>query len=299
MKTEEDISYQTGIVAFIDILGFKEIVKKSERSPRLLKTIYDSLGFLKTRELPEKWNLQLVEIEEDAQKRDIIDFDISDRTYSSAFSDSIVVSVKIDDKNIHATLSTLLANISFVGSKFIMDGILIRGGITIGKIIHTETGIVFGQGLIDAYNLETRSAKFPRIILSDKLISKLNYPLETKKNRYPYHQYLKRFSDGCVGLHQLIYFQVLQSREKLQKGRLETNLNRAKKTIIDGLDDSFELPEVHEKYLWLKKEYEDQIILEAQKPKIFELGYNHDGHNIQYSYTDKVNKKAANNTNNQ
>lgn len=46
-NSQEDKSYQTGIVAFIDILGFKEIVKKSERSPRLLKTIYESLGFLK------------------------------------------------------------------------------------------------------------------------------------------------------------------------------------------------------------------------------------------------------------
>lgn len=281
MNTKEDISYQTGIVAFIDILGFKEIVRKSERSPRLLKTIYESLGFLKKRELPEKWNLQLVEIEEDAQKRGIEDFDIAYRTFSSAFSDSIVVSVIIDDKNIHASFSTLLANLAFVGSKFVMDGILIRGGITIGKIIHTETGIVFGQGLIDAYNLETRSAKYPRIILSDKLISKLNYPLETKRDRHPYHQYLKRFSDGCVGLHQLIYFQVLQSWEKMRKGRLESNLKRAKKTIIEGLDDSFEFPDVHEKFLWLKKEYDDLIILEAEKPKIFELGHNHGGHNIQ------------------
>lgn len=298
MNTNEDITYQTGIVAFIDILGFKEIVRKSERSPRLLKTIYESLGFLKKRELPEKWNLQLVEIEEDAQKRGIEDFDIAYRTFSSAFSDSIVVSVIIDDKKIHASFSTLLTNLAFVGSKFIMDGILIRGGITIGKIIHTETGIVFGQGLIDAFNLETRSAKYPRTILSDKLISKLNYPLETKRDRYPYHQYLKRFSDGCVGLHQLIYFQVLQSWEKMRKERLESNLKRVKKTIIEGLDDSFEFPDVHEKYLWLKKEYEDLIILEAEKPKIFELGHNDDGHNIQYSYTDKMNNKnpAANKT---
>jgi hypothetical protein len=72
MNTKENISYQTAIVAFIDILGFKEIVRKSERSPRLLRTIYESLGFLKKRELPDKWNLQLVEIEEDAQKRGIV-----------------------------------------------------------------------------------------------------------------------------------------------------------------------------------------------------------------------------------
>jgi len=171
-----------------------------------------------------------------------------------------------------------------------MDGILIRGGITIGKIIHTETGIVFGQGLIDAYQLESRAAKYPRIILSDKLITKLNYPLETKRDRFPYHQYLKRFSDGCVGLHQLIYFEVLQSWEKMSKRRLESSLNKAKKTIINGLDGSFEYPDVHEKYLWLKKQYEKLIIVEAKKPKLYDLGHNHDGHNIHFSYTDKINK---------
>lgn len=293
MNTKNNISYQTGIVAFIDILGFKEIVKKSERSPKLLNTIYQSLSFLKKRELPDKWNLQLVEIEEDAQKRGLIDFDIADRTYSSAFSDSIVVSVLVNDKNINESLSTLLANLAYVGSKFIMDGILIRGGITIGKIIHNETGIVFGQGLIDAYHLESRAAKYPRIILSDKLISKLNYPLETKRDRFPYHQYLKRFSDGCVGLHQLIYFEVLESWEKMSKRRLESSLKKAKKTIIDGLDGTFEYPDVHEKYVWLKKEYEELIILDAKKPELYDIGYGDNGQNIHYSYTDKINKTSS------
>ncbi|MEX1014078.1 MAG: hypothetical protein WDZ80_02875, partial [Candidatus Paceibacterota bacterium] len=150
MSIKKDITYQTGIVAFIDILGFKEIIKKSEKNPKLLMNIYRALDFLKKRELPEEWNLKFVEIEEDAQKKGVKDFDISDRTNSTAFSDSIVVSVITNDRDIHASLSTLLTNLSYVGSQFIMDGILIRGGITIGKIIHTESGIVFGQGLIDA-----------------------------------------------------------------------------------------------------------------------------------------------------
>lgn len=289
METDFNITYQNGIVAFIDILGFKEIVKKSERNPRQLRTVYQSLEFLKKRELPDKWNLQLVEIEEDTQYKGISDFDIVNRTFSSAFSDSIVVTVNVDDNNIHASLSTLLSNLSFVGSKLIIDGILIRGAITVGKIIHTPTGIVFGQGLIDAYHLETRAAKYPRIILSDNIISKLNYPLETKRDRFPYHQYLKRFTDGCVGFHQLIYFQVLQSWKKMSKKRLETSLKSAKKTIIDGLDSSFEFPDVYEKYLWLKKEYQDLIILEAKKPEIYDLGHNHDGQNIHHAHIDKVN----------
>ena len=286
----ENISYQTGIIAFIDILGFKEIVKKSERDTELLNTIYQSLNFLKRRELPDKWNIQLIEIEEDAQFKGLHQFDISDRTFSSAFSDSIVVSVIVNENNINASLSTLIANLSFVGSKFMMDGILIRGGITIGKIIHNETGVVFGQGLIDAYHLESKAAKYPRIILSDKLISKLNYPLETKRDRFPYHQYLKRFSDGCVGFHQLIYFQVLQSWEKMSKPKLDANLYKVKKTILEGLDNSFEHPDIHEKYTWLKTEYSKLIILETIKPRIFEVS-NDSKNNIHFGFVDKINRQ--------
>ncbi len=289
MGLESDIEYHQGIVAFIDILGFKEIVRKSERSPKNLKTIYQSLEFLKGREIPENWNLQLVELEEDTQKKGLAEFDISERTQSSAFSDSIVVSVFVNEKNINASLSTLIANLAFVGSKLMMDGILIRGGITLGKIIHTETGIVFGQGLIDAYHLESRAAKFPRIILSDKLISKLNYPLDTKHNRFPYHQYLKRFSDGCVGLHQLMYFEVLQSWEEMSKRRLTSSLRKIKKTILNGLDSSFEFPDVHSKFVWLKDEYEELLILDADKPPLYNLEF---GHNIHYGETDRIINKS-------
>jgi len=140
-------------------------------------------------------------------------------------------------------------------------GILLRGGLTIGNIIHDDKGTVFGQGLIDAYKLESHSAKFPRIILSDKLIKELNYPLVKKSNRYPYHQYLKRFEDGCVGFHQMTYFQVMDSWVKMTDEMMKTSLNCIRKVIIDGLDGSFENPDVFIKYKWLMNQYNDLIIL--------------------------------------
>ncbi|MEH6309063.1 hypothetical protein RYH73_25655 [Olivibacter sp. CPCC 100613] len=99
-------------------------------------------------------------------------------------------------------------------------GVLIRGDITLGNIIQKENGIVFGQGLIHAYILETKNAKYPRLVLSNKLIKSLNYPIETKKDRYPYHPYIERFDDGCVGFHQMIHYQVLQSWTEMTSARL-------------------------------------------------------------------------------
>lgn len=257
--------------------------------------LYSVLNYLKDWETSEKWNLKFVEIEEDAQKKGVENFDIRGRTNSTSFSDSVVVSVKVDN-DVNEMASTLIVNLAYIGAILIEKGILFRGGLTIGNIIHNENGTVFGQGLIDAYLLESKSARYPRIILSDKLIKELSYPLESKRHRYPYHQYIKRFDDGCVGFHQMLYYQVIESWTDMTTEKLISSLGNIRKVIISGLDASFENPDIFEKYRWLKEQYNKLIILsdsdfntktkENIKMKIRELNDGISGHNIHYSYTD-------------
>ena len=166
---KEILKYDERLVAFIDILGFKEIVKQSEKDSSRIELIYSVLSYLKNWEVPKKWNLKFVEIEEDAQKKGIERFDIRNKTNSTSFSDSIVVSVKVEN-DINEVASTLIVNLAYIGAILFEQGILFRGGLTIGNIIHDEHGTVFGQGLIDAYKLESNNSKYPRIILSDKLL---------------------------------------------------------------------------------------------------------------------------------
>lgn len=285
----EELKYERRIIAFIDILGFKEIVKKSEKDTSKINLLYSVLEYLKNWEISDNWNLKFVEIEEDAQKKGLNSFDIRDKTNTTAFSDSIVVSVKVDN-DVNEMTSTLTANLAFIGSILMEKGILFRGGLTIGNIIHKNNGTVFGQGLIEAYFLETKSAKYPRIVLSDKLIKELNYPLEHKRDRYPYHQYLKRFEDGCIGFHQMIYYQVMDSWPEITKEIMISSLKNIRNVIVNGLDSSFENSDVFEKYIWLKEQYNDLIILsdfdcdnkthENIKIKIREV---REDHNIHYS----------------
>lgn len=301
--TTSNLKYEQRIVAFIDILGFKEIVKQSEKDTTKIELLYSVLDFLKGWETSDKWDLKFVEIEEDAQKKGVANFDIRGKTNTTSFSDSIVVSVKVDN-NVNEMTSTLVVNLAYIGALLIEKGILFRGGLTIGNIIHNDNGTVFGQSLIDAYYLETKSAKYPRIVLSDKLIRELNYPLETKRNRYPYHQYIDRFADGCIGFHQMIYYQVIESWTEMTSEKMISSLANVRKTIIDGLDSSFENPDVFEKYKWLKEQYNNLIILsdfnfndktdENIKMKIRELNDGISGHNIHYSYTDNFYNQRRN-----
>jgi len=289
----KEVKYENRLVAFIDILGFSEIVKESKDNTDKINLIYSVLNYLKDWEASENWDLKLIEIEEDAQKKGVESFNITGKTNSTSFSDSIVVSVKVDN-NVNEMTSTLIANLAYIGAILIEQGILFRGGLTIGNIIHNEFGTVFGQGLIDAYLLESNLAKFPRIIMSDKLIRQLNYPLETKRNRFPYHQYINRFEDGCVGIHQMIYYQVIQNSTEISKDKLLESLDKIRKVIIAGLDLSFEKTQVYEKYQWLANQYEKLIIFDdidfktKLKFKLQNIQEADSKHNIHFSYIDKL-----------
>jgi len=51
-------------------------------------------------------------------------------------------------------------------------GILTRGGITSGLLYHNSQ-VVLGRGLIDAYYLESKLAKYPRIVISEDIVSNI------------------------------------------------------------------------------------------------------------------------------
>lgn len=254
------MKYEKHLVAFIDILGFKELVNESEKEPKRVEELLKILNDLKKLENTDKWNLKFIEIEESAQYKGVDSFDISKRTNVTSFSDSIVISVKVEDQ-VNEYFSSLVANLSYYGAQLLEQGILLRGSITLGDLIH-QSGIVFGKGMIEAYLLESKSAKFPRIILSKKLLNELNYPLLRKPERYPYHQYIQRFEDGCVGFHQMIHYTVIQSWPGLSSKDLKAKLNTVRLTIINGLNTNFELIDVFEKYKWLAKMYQELIILD-------------------------------------
>lgn len=280
------IKYEERILAFIDILGFKNMIAESEKNVNKIKKIHRALEFLKNQEKNETWNTELVEIEESAQYKGIEKFIISDKISCMCFSDSIIVSIPAKDK-INEYVSTLITRISFIGAKLMTEGILLRGVITIGNLLHSD-GIIMGQALIDAYELEKNVAGDARIIISQKLLEKMNYPIREKKYSYPYHEYLMRFNDGCVGFHQMMYYQVLQSWENMNKDKMRQELEKMRQVIISGLDSFFQNPKVFQKYYWLMNQYNNLIVIEdGIKKDIRILNEGISRCNIHYSLTDE------------
>ncbi|MFD6440909.1 hypothetical protein ACFWDG_14065 [Peribacillus sp. NPDC060186] len=83
------------------------------------------------------------------------------------FSDSLVISRPYHDSN---DLWQIIMDLDLVQKTLASDvGIMIRGGLTTGKLYH-KGSISFGPAFVAAYHLESKVAKYPRIIIDPKII---------------------------------------------------------------------------------------------------------------------------------
>lgn len=153
--------YEERYIAFIDILGFKELILESAKAhPRIApSTIYNALDihpqavqdfFFSLSDLP-------------AAQHDCADLRVH------TFSDFVVASCRKTDLG----LCLLLFLCWHVTSDWLSKSFLSRGGITIGKVIHRisegNAPLVFGPAFVQAYTLESEVADYPRIVLSKEV----------------------------------------------------------------------------------------------------------------------------------
>ncbi|MDR3570629.1 MAG: hypothetical protein P4L81_00290 [Candidatus Pacebacteria bacterium] len=136
----EASTYTNRVVAFLDILGFKDLVYANREAD-----IAKALTLTKTAESAPFHNAPQMRL--------------------TAFSDSVVVSDEVGNgfgyvRILHFT--------SYLMWQLLEMGILTRGGVGHG-CLHHESGIVFGPALIQAYELESKQAIYPRILVPDDI----------------------------------------------------------------------------------------------------------------------------------
>lgn len=142
-------------VAFIDLLGFSEMVRvdcESANEPKYLELLHNA-------------HLRASEIFGQDLDAGLIQF-----------SDSIVLSRPFDLD----ALPTFIASIASWQRGLLRDGLLCRGGVTFGKHF-VKDRFLFSKGLIDAYQLESTQAKYPRIVISENLLELASPTVDVSK----------------------------------------------------------------------------------------------------------------------
>lgn len=226
-------AYEDRYVAFIDILGFKDLIDRLEKNPETLGHLAEVLAG--TGEISRvKKSFRDNGIDENALR-------------VSSFSDNIVISAPYDAWG----FSFLIMFVSGMCNDLLNQGLLTRGGISKGKLIHTD-GAVLGSGLIKAYELESKFANYPRILIDDCI---RNSPELAGGHKFLSNILLQDF-DGLYHLHifarSMLHF-AAGIRDKsqelppdyLEKGRLE---------IVRSITEN-KNPSVKAKATWLANYY--------------------------------------------
>ncbi len=150
-----EISYEKSVVAFVDALGFTSQVRQGN-----LEAINQIINLLNS-EVPRVNFLQAATL---GLFRAQNHPEIFPRYLQ--VSDSLILSQRLEQpehKDIDG-FQDVVTRIIQCSLVFLHHGFLLRGGLEVGDVWHTKTNIV-GPAFIDAYELESKKAVFPRVIL--------------------------------------------------------------------------------------------------------------------------------------
>jgi hypothetical protein len=132
-------NYGERVVAYVDALGTKEVVKSSV------------------------WDLQerigLDQALRRLRREHHRDFPVS------TFSDHVVGSLDCDDPKLERLFQCA---VDFSMAVITNAGFLVRGAITVGPLVH-DVDVIYGPALIAAYELERDIAVYPRIVVEENV----------------------------------------------------------------------------------------------------------------------------------
>lgn len=250
LKKKRNLQYSPHLITYIDILGFRELIK--ERSPNFI-----SHAIRQVIEATEP-----VEMEREENQENYI-----------KFSDLIVHTVPIlspaNRKYRDGIVFKEIYGLATAQAILVGEGLLLRGSVTIGMLERTY-GVLFGPGIIAAYELEREQAQFPRIVVSNDLIGALkNEPLLTS---HPYEEemkyinkFIKRDDDGVVFVD---YVGAMQD-EGADPGDWLDFLRTHQKFVEQNIAKFEGQKRVLSKYLWLKK-YHNAVVQTRLRPGFYE-----------------------------
>lgn len=221
-----DDIYTKRLIVFVDILGFSDRIKVSKTSQEESEIILKAL-------------MRIHAIKENNYSQSFMN--MQDYGFEViTFSDSAVISCPAENDN----LFYLLLEIIHLQMDLVPFGILLRGAITIGELYH-KRDIVFGPAMIDAHNLESKAAIYPRIILTESAITQFyEFASDDEEVKQEFHTLIQKEKDGFY------YIDILRQDQEIDGTDMYLEwLSLFRKIIINGMKQ--EDATVRMKYMWL------------------------------------------------
>lgn len=240
----DEKEYKNCYVAFLDILGFKYMIDHEKCN--YIFSIYSLI-----KKAVEKANFNL-------NNSDIKAFN---EIKYKVMSDSIIIYI---EENTPDAFFALIRTCQMLQMLLLSldTPILIRGGISNGNLF-VENDIFFGNGLTQAYLIESTISNYPRIIFTNKLLS------EARNN----------YKEIPIGIDGVSFYKDIDEYNVINFMAIENFFSNSDKDwiakYIDNIlnccqtyiDSSYDI-KVRSKYVWLKNE---TLILLKNKTSLLKL----------------------------
>lgn len=230
-----DLAYENRLVAFLDLLGFSRMVqdRRDEDVEFVVNLIPDMLR-------THQANVQ------------------RDDLQITSISDSIIVSVKAEPDEILKDLFNVCVIIGRLQHELALNGYYIRGGISVGKLVHdSKRNLIVGPAYIQAYLLECKKCIVPRVVIGEEVGDFYGKDYEQMKaimndefaEFYYQGRLIKSYPSGhslWVGPPEIFvdFISTIVGREKAGfKGTIRLFMKQLEKALVSGIE--------YKKYQWL------------------------------------------------
>jgi hypothetical protein len=143
--TDEAPRYERRVLVYFDILGWTELVSASAIDPRKLRNVEKALDIME----------RLAEFSQPGGS-----------FQTGQFSDHVVMSAPATMNSI----AILAQAVSGAVAHLLLEGQYARGAIVVGNLVH-QANRIYGPALNEAHAIESRVAKYPRIVFSPEALA--------------------------------------------------------------------------------------------------------------------------------
>lgn len=233
---ESSPATRRSVIAWMDILGYLEMIKEAERNSQtkeLLTCLYGALN--KGRQWLEEKGLEFAEL---GQK---------DFFALKAFTDNIVIGWPVHT-DAESELGSAFFKVGIFQLEMAIAGFFVRGAISVGDA-YIDDVAVFGPGITEAYEGESQRARDPRIILTDSAVAaaKEHITYYAKPAYSPHSRDIFRDADGQWFLN---YLDAVLLAED-DHGPFFDQIVKHKDSIQKRLQQFRDRPVIWSKYAWV------------------------------------------------
>ncbi len=242
------MEYELRITCFIDILGFQNhidstINKNLTDNNKNIKKISNALSIIRSTLSIGKFKSQETKM-------------------VTQFSDCIVISVCDTEES---GVFWMLLEVQWLLLNLMSLGFMCRGGITYGKLLHTDT-VVFGPALVQAYKMESEAALYPRVILHELIIELGGIFRSSMHSPDMEIEYIKNIvCKDADGMYYVNFLEKAKGEFDDPEYQFPEYLLTISRLIKSGLKTNN--PSIYVKYNWLKERY-NEVVIGYQKEDI-------------------------------